>query len=751
MQHRFRPAARACSGAVVLAFLSACGGGGGGGSSSPVSPATGAPVTSTPAPGTLSVPGQQSSGGGAGGFANSGVDSTYAVTSNPAGQSFSVGGQSYTTPANVTPSVSSNPLAILFASGYSVPIAQVKDGMHTVYYNASSDSPGSVALISLQSIGRHAASATRRLTGLLKHGVAPRSSFNDVETTRVAVRLSAAALQKSGRTPDDVERAVGSVGQETLSATADRLRVVSVPAGIDVASFTRKIQAQPEVAEVTPLHRRRLLAKAATAVSDPAFNTPGDQWYSFATGANYAWSYNPGTGVKIAVIDTGIDETNADLTSQLAYQEAAITPIDNTSASSNCQGGAGAVPVVSITDASMQDDNGHGTNVSGLALAKSDSVGFAGTAWGAQLMAFRIFPPQNQYCNESRANIGADTADEARAITDAIAHGADVISLSIGSPSYDAVEFNAIEKAILSGVTVVAAAGNSDQGEVAGTLDYPAALPGVISVGASALRDEYYGVSQNNNGTYAGATEVVAAYSQFAPSLSVVAPGGDPTCTGASCSDNDYLHWILGYYTSTVYPTSDSSLQCSTQTPATSCWTAIAGTSQATPQVAATAAMLIAEAGGHGKLAPAQVKYIIESTADNINDAKQGHGRLNAYRALASLVHDTSAYTGPIAQKTGTAQLVAFAYSAGRTNKPKILDASFPAGVPVNTDGTFRIADVPAGTGAFHVAVWYDANADGVIDAGDQVGVNASACVSTTACTIGSISLHLVAAGYYLP
>jgi subtilisin family serine protease len=241
-------------------------------------------------------------------------------------------------------------------------------------------------------------------------------------------------MRKSGRTPDDVERAVGSVGQETLSATADRLRVVSVPAGIDVASFTRKLQAQPQVAEVTPLHRRRLLAKAATAVSDPAFNTPDDQWYSIATGANYAWSYNPGTGAKIAVIDTGIDETNTDLTRQVVYQEAAITPIDN----STCQGAAGAVPVVSVTDASMQDDNGHGTNVSGLALAKSDSVGFAGTAWGARLMAFRIFLPQNQYCNESKANLGADTADEARAITDAIAHGADVISLSIGSPSYDA-------------------------------------------------------------------------------------------------------------------------------------------------------------------------------------------------------------------------------------------------------------------------------------------------------------------------
>jgi hypothetical protein len=747
MQHRFRPAARACAGAVVLAFLSACGGGGGGGGTTPVSPATGAPVTSTPAPGTLSVPGQQSSGGGAGGFAKSGAPSTYTVTSNPSGQPFSIGGQSYTTPASLAPAASSSPLAILFSTGYSVPIVQVEDGPHSVYYNAASDSKGSIALASLQSIRRGPASGTRRLAGVLKHPVVRRTiKLNDVETTRIAVRMSSAALQKSGRTPADVERAVGSVGRETLSATTDRLRVVNVPAGVDVATFTRELQAQPEVAEVTPLHRRRLLARAATTVGDPDFNIP-DQWYSFATGANYAWSYNPGTGAKIAIIDTGIDENNTDLTSQLDYQEAVITPIDNGSASSTCQPISGDAPVVTTTPASIQDDNGHGTNVAGIALAKSNSAGFAGTAWGAQLLAFRVFPAQNQNCNDGLQNLGADTSDEALAITDAIAHGADVISISIGSTSFDAVEFNAVEKAILSGVTVVAAAGNSDQGEVAGTLDYPGALPGVISAGASALHDEYYGQSQSNDGTYTTSTEAVASYSQYAPSLSVVAPGGDP---GAG-ADDDYLHWILGYYTSTVYPTTDSTVQCLTQTPATGCLIRIAGTSQATPQVAATAAMLIAEAGGHGKLTPAQVKYLIESTADNINDSKQGHGRLNSYRALASLVRDTAAYTGPSVQKAGTAQLIAFAYSTGRTNKPRILDASFPAGVPVAADGTFRIADVPAGTGAFRVAVWYDANGDGVIDTGDQVGVGSTTCVSTSACSIGAISLQAVTAGFYLP
>ncbi len=753
MQHRFRPPVRACAGAVVLAFLAACGGGGGG--SSPSTPVID-PATSTPAPGTLAVPGRQSSGGGAGGFVNDGNNpSSYTVTSNPSGQSFSVGGQSYTTPATVTPAASGNPLAIVFSSGYSVPIVQVYDGPHTVFYNAAADSRGTIAVSILQSIRRSSASSARAVALAGKHRALPRptTSFNDVDPTRLAVRMSAAALRTSGRSAADVERAVGSVGRDTLSATSDRLRAVSVPAGVDVATFTRKLQAQPEVAEVTPVHRRHLLARKPTPVPDAGF---AYQWYTLATGTNYAWSYDTGSGAKLAIIDTGIDGNNTDLTSQLIFAEAAITPIDNTPTAANsgtptCDSATGAATQVTATRAAVQDDNGHGTNVAGVAIAKADTVGFAGAAWGAELLSFKVFPDQNAYCNSTLGNLGASAQDEAQAVADAIANGADVISLSIGSPSFDTIEFNAIENAILSGVTVVAAAGNSDNGEVAGTLDYPAAYPGVISVGASALKDEYYGQQQSSPGTYAKSSEIVTSYSQYAPSLSVVAPGGDAACTGTVCNDNDYLHWIVNYYTSTAYPTSDSSVQCATQTPATSCVYAFEGTSQATPQVAATAALLIAEAGGHRHLTPSQVKYAIESTADNINDPHQGHGRLNAYRALASLVRDTAAYSGPSVQKAGTAQLIAFAYAAGNTNKPKILDASFPAGIPVNTDGSFRIADVPAGTGAYRVAVWYDANGDGYVDAGDQIGVAGVTCSSSAACSIGTIAMQPVTAGYYLP
>ena len=758
MQLRFRSAARACAMFTTAAFLAACGGGGGGGGGSSTVPSTPPPVTSTPAAGVVLVPGKQSSGGGAGGFVNDGRNpSTYAVTSNPEGKSFTLGGQTYTTPATVTPAASNSALAITFASGFSVPVVQVYDGPHTVFYNALSDSTGKVSLTSLQSIRRGAANvATARLAAVHRPVRNTSARASGVDPTRLAVRMSAAALRTSGRTPADVERAAGSVGRSTLSATADPLRIVSVPAGVDAATFARTLAAQPEVAEVTPVHIRHLLAKAPTTVTDPEFNQP-TQWYTFATGTNFAWSYNPGTGAKLAIVDTGIDEANTDLTSQVAFQETAVTAIDNVPTAAN-GGTPTCLPVsgagTTVTPNTAQDDDGHGTDVAGIAIAKQDTAGFVGAGWGAQLLAFKVFPTQNQYCNNGseESDFGATSPDEAQAIKDAIAQGADVISLSLGASSFDTTEFNAIESAIAAGVTVVAAAGNAadgSDGSGPNTLDYPAAYPGVISVGASALKDEFSGTQQpQNNGTYASSTEVVASYSQSSPTLSVVAPGGDASgCAGSTC-DQDLLHWIANYSTSQAFLDID---KCSTPSPATNCAALFNGTSMATPQVSATAAMLIAEAGGHLKLTPAQINYLIESTADNINDPKQGHGRLNAYRALAALVHDTSAYAGPAVQTAGTAQLVAFAYSTVNTNRPTIVDTTFPAGVPVATDGTFRIADVAVSTGTFGVAVWYDANGDGVVDAGDQIGVAATKCSATAVCALGTIKLAPVAAGYFLP
>ncbi|MDB5028469.1 MAG: alkaline protease, partial [Candidatus Eremiobacteraeota bacterium] len=341
----------------------------------------------------------------------------------------------------------------------------------------------------------------------------------------------------------------------------------------------------------------------------------------------------------------------------------------------------------------------------------------------------------------------ASVADEVTAINDAVTKGVDVISMSLGAAQdygtgngFDQGEHDAVEAAIAAGVVVVAAAGNDADGGESGVphlvLDYPAAYDGVIAVGASAMRD-------NNSQSFSGSTEYVTPYSQGGPGLAVVAPGGDP-----ASNDTDPLHWIWNYSTSTATLPAD---QCKTPSPPTSCTAFFAGTSQATPQVAAAAALVLAAAGGHHSLTPARVLQVINDTADNIGDARQGHGRLNVYKAVASVSNDTGAYSGPSVQKTSPTQVVAFAYSNSGGNKPTILDLNYPNGVPPDSNGNFRIADVPASQGTYRVGVWYDANGNGIIDAGDQFGSPATSCNATQKCAIGTVTMTTVTAGFTLP
>jgi hypothetical protein len=254
--------------------------------------------------------------------------------------------------------------------------------------------------------------------------------------------------------------------------------------------------------------------------------------------------------------------------------------------------------------------------VAGLAAAATNNgYGYASVGYNATLQIYDIFPPTTAQSDQQEAS----TADEAQAINDAVAHGASVISMSLGGSTPDDAEQTAVEDAIAAGVTVVAAGGNED----AATPDYPGAYAGVISVGASSAID-----SGPTSGTYAGITsEAVASYSNSGVTL--VAPGGDPS----SDNDPDYIHWILGYSTTTTNYALDA---CSDQGGV--CSTLFAGTSQATPQVSGTVALMMAYHGGAHSLTPAAVLSLLIANTDNIGQptSRMGAGRLNVGKAVAA-------------------------------------------------------------------------------------------------------------------
>jgi len=665
--------------------------------------------------------------------------STYSLTSNPTGLSVQRIDAtnatciyfSGTTATSDTPQTAPHQWQYVFtpsvASPYTVPVAQTLNGSHTIFYNQSGDSSGTVNVSSLQSVARRTGSSLLRGTEAVR-GI-QRFSGAGVVADQLLVRYRGSAAQMRSRA-SQIEQAQGATaGPELTTAAGAYERFIRIPAGTDATAFAATLRAQRDVLDVYPVHKRFALTKAPMVVNDPHM-TPAtlmvDQWYLFADGFPNAWSYTHGAGIKIAVIDTGVDLLNTDLATNISY--------------STGYESAGHT---------AQDTNGHGTNVTGIAAAlTNNATGFAGGGYNVTLLAYNIFPDATTSSHDQTATV----SDEVTAINSAVGKSVDVINLSLGAAEdyganngFDQGEHDAVAAAIAAGVTVVAAAGNDADGGETGTphtvLDYPAAYDGVIAVGASALKD-------NNTGVFAGSTEYVAPYSQYGPGLAIVAPGGDP-----GSNDNSPLHWIWNYSTSTAnFPSDQCTYANHTLPPVpTNCSAFFAGTSQATPQVSAAAALLLAEAGGHHTLTPAKILQLLEDTADNINDPHQGHGRLNVYRAVAAVSNDTSAYSGPSVQKTSPTQIVAFAYDNSGATIPHILDVNYPSGVPVDASGNFRLGDLPTTATVYHVGVWYDANGDGVVNVGDQFGNAAVTCSAAQKCTIGTITMHTVTAGFVLP
>lgn len=437
------------------------------------------------------------------------------------------------------------------------------------------------------------------------HRVAPRAS-----SQIVADRLY---VSYRGTSSQSLVRAVGAIRSVDLTATKGFSHtIVTLPAGVNRTQAAATLRAQPGVSSVSVLHTRSILSDSEA--NDPLLDNV-DQWYLYRTNVDPgAWNITHGTGVNIAVIDTGIDLTNTDLTgSKLVFSEAIVD---------------------GMVTPSAQDTNGHGSNTAGLAAAATNNdYGYAGVGWNVGLLDYDIFPDANAYSDCQ----GADTGDEAQAIDDAIARGVSVISLSIGSPNDngpDAAEEDAVENAIANHVTVVAANGNEygNSSEGGGLLpDYPAAYAGVIAVGASAVFD-----SQAND--YAAITsETVASYSNSDPTL--LAPGGDslsdpPQDCSTSSSPCDILHWIEGYSTTTAGFPGD---RCTIQDGV--CPALFNGTSQATPQVAGTVALMEAYHGGARSLTPAQVMTLLTQNTDvlpGVDASRQGAGRLDAAKAVAA-------------------------------------------------------------------------------------------------------------------
>lgn len=191
--------------------------------------------------------------------------------------------------------------------------------------------------------------------------------------------------------------------------------------------------------------------------------------------AEVVHDYNKGTGVKVCIIDTGIDYTHPDLDANY------VSGYD-----------------FANNDDDPMDDNGHGTHCAGVVAAEDNLEGVVGVA-----------PEANLYAVKALDSSGSGyVSDVAAGIDWAVTNDMDVVSMSLGSDLYSLTLENACNNAYENGLIVVAAAGND--GNPSGktdSVDYPARYGSVIAVAATSDAD------------------VRATWSSTGPALELSAPG----------------------------------------------------------------------------------------------------------------------------------------------------------------------------------------------------------------------------------
>jgi subtilisin len=234
-------------------------------------------------------------------------------------------------------------------------------------------------------------------------------------------------------------------------------------------------------------------------------------WNIQAVRAPDAFSVSRGKGAVVCIIDTGVQKDHPDLEGAVIGGESTVSSY-HAGYTGNWRN-------------HFDDDQGHGTHIAGIIAARDNGFGVVGVAPEASLYVVKAL-------NAAGSGNFSTVSEGIRAC---IAHGANVINLSLGSSDESETIRSAVNDALSAGITVVAAAGNEKS-----PVDFPANIPGVLAVSS---------MSHNFRFSY---------FSNRGSNVSFIAPGED----------------ILSTFPGNQYAYNQ-------------------GTSQASPHVAGVAALLI--------------------------------------------------------------------------------------------------------------------------------------------------------------
>lgn len=445
-----------------------------------------------------------------------------------------------------------------------------------------------------------------------------------VTTLAIAAGLSmfsGAAFAKDGFAQQLIVkyRDSASLSAKAASAVSDNLKQVGQRRGLQLQRL-RTMATGAEVIRVgRDLDAREVADLIADFKSDPRveyaeedlvmkpFLVPNDtryaeQWHLFEAAAGIAapsaWDVSTGTGVTIAILDTG-HRPHAD------FGAAVVGGYDFISSTTNNDGNGRDADATDPGDYNSAGQCGggspattsswHGTHVTGIAAARANNAtGVAGVAFNANILSVRVL-----------GRCGGTTSDIADAIiwssggsvagVPANANPAQVLNLSLGgSGTCGTTTQNAINSARSRGATVVVAAGNSNANASNFT---PASCAGVITVAS------------------VGRSGARAYYSNFGTAVEIAAPGGDQQ----SGTANGVL----------------STLNSGSTTPVADSYAFYQGTSMASPVVAGVVGLLYAQ---NPSITPDQALAQLQATARAFPATCSGCG--------SGIVDATAALTG---------------------------------------------------------------------------------------------------------
>ena len=395
----------------------------------------------------------------------------------------------------------------------------------------------------------------------------PPQALRNAARNELLIGLTEAADRAGG------EKIIAGIGTKIRHFALHHAYHLKIKPGTDLPKLMARLQETSGVAYVESNHVVSH-TDAIALPNDPAFaNGQGAQWAPLRTATALAWNVWQPKNTKpivIAVVDSGVDDAHPDLTNMMLR---------------DANGKVLGYNALTDTVGPTPPDFPHGTHVAGIAAAQTNNgqgisgiAGWSGDSGSSDTAHIKIMPVK-----VLDATGNGTTANVAAGIDWAVAHGANIINLSLGGPDPDLTLYRAIQNAWTKNVLVVAAAGN--YGNSANF--YPAAVTNVVSVAATV-----------NN-----AADSLPTWSNRGWWVTVSAPGDG----------------IISTYPNHQYVYNS-------------------GTSMAAPHVAGIAALVWAQ---NPLLKNFEVVRILVASADKYpasnNPIAKGGGRVNAYAALQAV------------------------------------------------------------------------------------------------------------------